>query len=83
MGLWAIIGILCGLALGIGLALSMVVTSIKESNDMGDSKGSMRDFGATMNMLYSANDLRQIPIGGRNASSSTLAMRYQALEKQL
>ncbi|MCR5249478.1 MAG: hypothetical protein K6E50_02595 [Lachnospiraceae bacterium] len=79
MGFWAFVGILCGLALGIGLALSMVVKSIKESNDMGDSKGSMRDFGATLNMLYSVDDLRQAPVVGRG---SIMAMRYQALEKQ-
>ncbi len=58
----------------------MVVKSVKESNDMGDSKGSMRDFGATLNMLYSVDDLRQPPnigIGG-----SLMAMRYQAMGKQ-
>ena len=68
------------MALGLGLALSMVVKSVKESNDMGDSKGSMRDFGATLNMLYSVDDLRQPPNTG--SGGSLLAMRYQAMGKQ-
>ena len=43
MVIWSVIGVMCGLALGTGLALSIVVKSVKESNDMGDSKGNMRD----------------------------------------
>ena len=61
MGFWAFIGFICGLALGIGLALSIVVSRVKESNDMGDSRGGMTDFGASVNMIYSEDDLRKPP----------------------
>ena len=57
----AFIGIICGLALGIGLAFNMVIKNVKESNDMGDSKGSMRDFGASINMLKSEDGLNKLP----------------------
>ena len=61
MVIWSVIGVMCGLALGTGLALSIVVKSVKESNDMGDSKGNMRDFGAHINMLYAEDDMHKIP----------------------
>lgn len=58
---WAFIGIICGLALGIGLAFNMVIKNVKESNDMGDSKGSMRDFRASINMLNAEDNLNKLP----------------------
>jgi hypothetical protein len=61
MVFWAFIGIICGLALGIGLALNMVIKNVKESNDMGDSKGSMRDFRASINMLNAEDNLNKLP----------------------
>ncbi|MCR5012650.1 MAG: hypothetical protein K6A72_09925 [Lachnospiraceae bacterium] len=61
MVFWAFIGIICGLALGIGLAFNMVIKSVKESNDMGDSKGSMRDFRASINMLNAEDNLNKLP----------------------
>ena len=63
---WAFIGIICGLALGIGLAFNMVIKSVKESNDMGDSKGSMRDFRASINMLNAEDNLNKLPPYIRN-----------------
>ncbi len=60
MGFWAIVGILIGIAMGIGLALRMVVLSVKESNDMGDSKGNLRDFGTSLNIIFSEDDLRSV-----------------------
>lgn len=61
MVFWAFIGIICGLALGIGLAFNMVIKNVKESNDMGDSKGSMRDFRASINMLNAEDNLNKLP----------------------
>ena len=61
MVFWAFIGIICGLALGIGLAFNMVIKNVKESNDMGDSKGSMRDFRASINMLKAEDNLNKLP----------------------
>ena len=63
---WAFIGIICGLALGIGLAFNMVIKNVKESNDMGDSKGSMRDFRASINMLNAEDNLNKLPPYIRN-----------------
>ena len=63
---WAFIGIICGLALGIGLAFNMVIKSVKESNDMGDSKGGMRDFRASINMLNAEDNLNKLPPYIRN-----------------
>ncbi len=68
MGFWAFIGLICGLALGIGLALSIVVSKVKESNDMGDSRGRMSDFGASVDMIYSEDDMRKMPATGRGRS---------------
>ncbi len=61
MVFWAFIGIICGLALGIGLAFNMVIKNVKKSNDMGDSKGSMRDFRASINMLNAEDNLNKLP----------------------
>jgi hypothetical protein len=66
MVFWAFIGIICGLALGIGLAFNMVIKNVKESNDMGDSKGSMRDFRASINMLNAEDNLNKLPPYIRN-----------------
>ncbi len=62
MGFWAVVGIVIGIALGIGLALSMVVTSIKASNDMGDSKGNLRDFGTSLNLMYGEDDMHKLSV---------------------
>ena len=68
MGFWAFIGLICGLALGIGLALSIVVSKVKESNDMGDSRGGMMDFGASVDLIYSEDDMLKVPVSGRGKS---------------
>lgn len=51
-----VIGAILGLALGLGLALFITVTLVKKSNDVGDSTGSLKDFGY-LNVLISENDL--------------------------
>ncbi len=61
MGFGALIGIICGIALGLGLALRITVLKIKESNDMGDSKGDMLAFGCRLNLICSENDLPRVP----------------------
>ena len=71
MGFWAFIGLICGLALGIGLALSIVVSNVKESNDMGDSKGDMLAFGCHLNMICGEDDLHR-PVGNVGVRSSLL-----------
>ncbi len=78
MGFWAFIGLICGLALGIGLALSIVVSKVKESNDMGDSRGGMTDFGASVNMIYSEDDLRKPP-----ASRSGISLLQEHCRKSI
>lgn len=50
MGAGSILGILLGIALGLGLALMITVKAVRKSNDIGDSKGSLRDFGTYVNM---------------------------------
>lgn len=53
----AFIGIVCGIAIGLGLALRITVLRIKQSNDMGDSKGDMRDFGTYVDMMDSEDGM--------------------------
>ena len=69
MGFWSFIGIICGIAIGLGLALRITVLKVKESNDMGDSKGDMLAFGSRLNLLYGEDDLRkpQVNTGTRSA----------------
>ena len=50
MGAGSILGIFLGLILGVGVAMMVTVNVIKKSNDIGDSKGSLRDFGTYVNM---------------------------------
>ena len=52
------IGAVYGLALGIGLALLITMILIRRSNDIGDSKGTMNDFGY-LYMLSSEDDLHR------------------------
>ena len=56
-GIGAIIGIVLGIALGLGLALQITVMKIKDSNDIGDSKGGMRDFDTYVDMLKSEDNM--------------------------
>ncbi len=71
MGLWTLVGIICGIAIGLGLALRITVLKIKESNDMGDSKGDMLAFGCHLNMICGEDDLHR-PVGNVGVRSSLL-----------
>lgn len=51
------IGIVLGITIGIGLALRITVLAVKKSNDVGDSKGEMRDFGTYIDMISTQDDL--------------------------
>ncbi|MBP5609135.1 MAG: hypothetical protein J6X66_12840 [Lachnospiraceae bacterium] len=62
MGFWAVVGIICGIAIGLGLALRITVLRIKESNDMGDSKGDMLAFSSHLNLICGEEDLHK-PVG--------------------
>ena len=55
--LWTVIGILLGIAIGIGLALRITVQNIKGSNDVGDSKGDLEDFHAVLNIIVTNDGL--------------------------
>lgn len=57
LGFGGIIGIICGIAIGIGLALRITVLAVKNSNDIGDSKGDLRDFGTYIDMISTEDDL--------------------------
>ena len=59
MGFWSFVGIICGLAIALGLAFRITVMKVKESNDMGDSKGDMLAFGTQLNLIYGEDDLRK------------------------
>lgn len=58
-GMWAILGALCGIIIGLGLALRITVLSIKKSNDIGDSKGDLRDFGTYVNLISTEDDMHK------------------------
>lgn len=58
-GVGAFIGVIMGIALGLGLALMITVQMVKKSNDIGDSKGSLRDFGTYVNMLSVEDNLHK------------------------
>ncbi len=62
MGFWVLIGIICGIAIGLGLALRITVLKVKESNDMGDSRGDMLSFGGHLNLICGEDDLHK-PVG--------------------
>ena len=59
MGLWSFVGIICGIAIALGLALRITVLKVKESNDMGDSRGDMLTFGSHLNLICGEDDLRK------------------------
>lgn len=40
-----IIGGILGLAIGTGIAFAVTMTYVKKSNDIGDAKGTLQDFG--------------------------------------
>ena len=52
------IGGVYGFALGLGLAILITMILIKKSNDIGDSRGTMNDFGY-LYMLDSEDDLHR------------------------
>lgn len=56
-GFLTFVGAVCGIAIGLGLALRITVLSIKKSNDIGDSKGDLRDFGTYVNLITTEDDL--------------------------
>lgn len=59
-----VIGGLIGLALGLGIALYITMYLVKKSNDVGDSKGSLVDFGY-LKMLYTEDGLHHHSPSGR------------------
>ena len=69
MGFWSFVGIICGIAIALGLALRITVLKVKESNDMGDSKGDMLTFGSRLNLICGEDDLSkpQGNVGARGA----------------
>ena len=71
MGFWSFVGILCGIAIALGLALRITVLKVKESNDMGDSKGDMLTFGSRLNLICGEDDLHR-PQGNAGGRSTLL-----------
>ena len=69
MGIWSFIGIICGIGIALGLALRITVLKVKESNDLGDSRGDMLTFGTQLNLICGEDDLRkpQGNVGARGA----------------
>jgi hypothetical protein len=59
-----VLGVLMGIALGIGLAYFLTVTLVKRSNDIGDSSGKLSDFG-TLHMITSEDGLSAAKPSGR------------------
>ena len=55
-----VFGVLVGIFLGVGLTLLLVVRMVKESNDIGDSKGEFYDFGDYLRPLNREDDLKTI-----------------------
>ncbi|MBP5281557.1 MAG: hypothetical protein J6Z22_03565 [Lachnospiraceae bacterium] len=51
-----VIGGIIGFVLAIGTALYVTMTLVKRSNDIGDSKGSLKDFGF-LNTMVAEDDL--------------------------
>ena len=52
-----ITGILLGIAIGLGLALRIIVTLVMKSNDIGDSCGTSTDFGRCVTILEKKNGI--------------------------
>ena len=77
----SLVGILCGLAIGLGLALRITVLQIKKSNDIGDSKGDMRDFGTYVNMIRTEDDMHKYTPSARGKIILE-ANRKKAVETQ-
>ena len=59
-----VIGAIFGLALGLGIAFYVTISLVKNSNDVGDSKGTLRDFG-TMNVISAQDNLNSCKPSGR------------------
>ena len=74
MGIWSFIGIICGLGIALGLALRITALKIKESNDIGDSRGDMRAFGTQLNLICGEDDLHR-PQGNVGARGALLYAR--------
>lgn len=73
-----IVGGLIGLALGIGLAFLITMYLVRKSNDIGDSKGSLADFGY-LKMLYTEDGLHHHNPSGRGVA---LILEDQRQEKE-
>lgn len=58
------IGGILGFVLGLGLAAYLTVTLVKKSNDIGDSTGSLSDFGS-LHLMMSEDDLHNCRPSGR------------------
>lgn len=71
MGFWSIVGIICGIAIALGLALRITVQKLRESNDIGDSRGDMLTFGARLNLMCGEDDLHK-PVGNVGARGALL-----------
>lgn len=54
--IYYVIGGIIGFVLAIGTALYVTVTLVKKSNDIGDSKGCLKDFGY-LNTISAEDDL--------------------------
>ena len=61
-----IYGGLLGLAFGLGIAFFITMLLVKKSNDIGDSKGALYDFGY-LNMMYTEDGLHRYAPSGRGA----------------
>ncbi|MCR5431729.1 MAG: hypothetical protein K6E95_04140 [Lachnospiraceae bacterium] len=51
------IGVLFALIISVGLAYYITMSLVKRSNDVGDSTGTLRDFGK-LNIIMTMDDLR-------------------------
>jgi len=58
MTFWGIVGILLGIVIGLGLAVRIICSRITQSNDIGNFKGDLWDFGARINVMDFEDDLR-------------------------
>ncbi|MCR5848734.1 MAG: hypothetical protein K6G75_11545 [Lachnospiraceae bacterium] len=55
-----IYGILFGVLMGLSIALFITVKFVKQSNDIGDSKGEFNDFGDYMSVICDNDNLKHM-----------------------
>jgi len=51
-------GLIIGITLGISIAMAIMISFIKKSNDIGDSKGDFYDFGDYLKTINHMDNLR-------------------------